>query len=108
MRGTAATPAANYLFKFNEKDPKLLEEGRKDNYVHLVMQLLYQELTPEQRSEALGYLMFLKRKRCGKVKGRGCADGRKQRAYISKEEAASPTVSTEAVFLTAVIDALKG
>jgi hypothetical protein len=36
------------------------------------------ELTPDKRQEALAYLMFLKRKRCGKVKGRGCADGRKQ------------------------------
>ena len=52
--------------------------------------------------------MFLKRKRCGKIKGRGCADGRKQRAYIQKEDAASPTVTTESVFLTAVIDALEG
>ena len=66
------------------------------------------ELSPKQRREALGYLMFLKRKRCGTVKGRGCADGRPQRKYISKEESTSPTVSTEAVFLTAVIDAMQG
>ena len=64
--------------------------------------------TPEQRKEALAYLMFLKQKRCGKVKGRGCMDGRKQRAFIAKEESTAPTVSTEAVFLTAVIDALEG
>ena len=64
-------------------------------------------LTPEQRKEALAYLMFLKQKRCGKVKGRGCADGRKQRAYIAMEESTAPMVSTEAVFLTAVIDALE-
>ena len=64
-------------------------------------------LTPDQRREALAYLMFLKRKRCGKVKGRGCADGRKQRACITREESTAPTVSTEAVFLTAVIDALE-
>ena len=49
--------------------------------------------------------MFLKRKRCGTVKGRGCADGRKQRRYIPKEDASSPTVTTESVFLTALIDA---
>ena len=66
------------------------------------------ELTPAQKREALAYLMFLKRKRCGKVKGRGCADGRKQRLYTAKEDASSPTVSTEAVFITAVIDALEG
>ena len=65
-------------------------------------------LTPEQRKEALAYLMFLNRKRCGKVKGRGCVDGRKQRAYSAKEESTAPTVSMEAVFLTAVIDALEG
>ena len=52
--------------------------------------------------------MFIKRKRCGTVKGRGCADGRKQRAYTDKEEATSPTIATEAVFLTAVIAALEG
>ena len=52
--------------------------------------------------------MFLKHKRCGKIKGRGCADGRKQRAYITKEESTAPTVSTEAVFLTALIDVMEG
>ncbi len=36
------------------------------------------ELTPEERREALSCLMFPKWKRCGKVKGRGCADSRKQ------------------------------
>ena len=63
------------------------------------------DLSPSQKKEALGYLMFLKKKRCGAIKGRGCADGRKQRAYITKEESTSPTVSTEAAFLTAVVDA---
>ena len=63
------------------------------------------DLSPAQKREALGYLMFLKKKQCGKIKGRGCADGRKQRAYITKEESTSPTISTEAVFLTAVVDA---
>jgi hypothetical protein len=66
------------------------------------------ELTIQQKQEALNYLMFLKRKRCGKIKGRGCADGRKQRLYIPKADAASPTVANEAVFLTAVVDAKEG
>ena len=71
-----------------------------------VMQPVNQkDLSPSQKKEALGYLMFLKKKRCGTIKGRGCADGRKQRAYITKEESTSPTISTEAMFLTAVIDA---
>jgi hypothetical protein len=62
------------------------------------------ELTHKERTKALAYLMFLKRKRTGQVKGRGCADGQKQRAYTDKELATAPTVATEAVFLTAVID----
>ena len=65
-------------------------------------------MTPHEKKEALAYFMFLKRKHGGMIKGRGCADGRKQRAYTDKDEATSPTVATEAVFLTAVIAALEG
>ena len=64
-------------------------------------------LTTKQKWESLGYLMFLKRKRNGKIKARGCADGRPQRAYIPQEDARAPTVSMEALFMTAVIDAIE-
>ena len=40
--------------------------------------------------------------------GHGCTDGPKQREKIMKQESASPTVTTESVFLTAVVDAHKG
>ena len=33
------------------------------------------KLSPAQKKNALGYLMFLKQKRTGQIKGRGCADG---------------------------------
>ena len=52
--------------------------------------------------------MFLKKKRCGRIKGRGCADGRPQRAYVPKEDSSSPTVSIEAVLLSSLIDAIEG
>ena len=64
-----------------------------------------ESLTKEQRARALAYLMFLKEKRCGTIKGRGCADGRKQRDWMSKEDTASPTVSTAALILSCLIDA---
>ena len=51
--------------------------------------------------------MFLKQKISGRIKGRGCADGRKQREFITKEESSAPTISTEAFFLTCIIDALE-
>jgi hypothetical protein len=66
---------------------------------------LSSEICRAHRRAALAYLMFLKRKRCGRIKGRGCADGRPQRAYIPHEYATSPTVSTQAVILTSLIDA---
>ena len=64
-------------------------------------------LSYKERCDALPYLMFLKQKRSGKIKGRGCADGRRQRLYKTKEETSSPTAMTESVFLTAAIDALE-
>lgn len=62
-------------------------------------------LTKEQRKRALASLMFLKEKRDGKMKARGCADGWKQQETMEKEESASPTAATESVLLTSVIDA---
>ena len=66
------------------------------------------QLTTAQKKAALRYLMFLKQKRCGCIKGRGCADGRKQRLWKSKEETSSPTISVEALFITCLIDAKEG
>ena len=67
----------------------------------------HDNLTLDQRHAALQYLMFLKEKRSGVIKGCGCADGRKQRLYKSKEETSSPTVSIEALLLTCLIDAME-
>jgi hypothetical protein len=65
------------------------------------------DLTPEEQKGALRYLMFLKEKRCGTIKGRGCAGGRSQREYMRKQEASSPTVATELLILSCVIDAIE-
>jgi hypothetical protein len=62
-------------------------------------------LMKEERTKALSLLMFLKEKRDQSVKAQMCADGWKQRGDWTKQETTSPTVSTEAVFITAVIDA---
>ena len=63
------------------------------------------EMTRQERQRSLHYLMFLKQKRCGKIKGRGCVDGRPQREYTNKEESSSPTVYIESVFITSTIEA---
>jgi hypothetical protein len=44
--------------------------------------------------------MFLKQKWDGKIKGRTMVGGNTQWDYISKEDASSPAVATESVFLS--------
>ena len=47
--------------------------------------------------------MFLKEKSSGKVKGRARVNRAPQRAYTRKEDAFSPTVANESVFITSVL-----
>jgi hypothetical protein len=47
----------------------------------------------------------VKEKRCGRIKGRTVADGRPQQQLYTKEETSSPTVSTDALMLSLLIDA---
>ena len=63
------------------------------------------ELTEDEKLQALKYLMFLKEKHDGQVKGRGCADGRPQHATIKKHEKQASTVGTESIFHIATIAA---
>jgi hypothetical protein len=65
-------------------------------------------LTAKQKREALESMMFLKEKRDGTIKGRACADGRKQRETAVPGAATSPTVAVESVMITATIDAHEG
>jgi hypothetical protein len=44
----------------------------------------------------------------GKVKGQGCADGRKQKLYLNKEDFSLPAVSIEVILLSYVMDAELG
>ena len=67
------------------------------------------ENPPEkQKNKWLTLLMFLKENLDGSIKGRGVANGRKQREKIESKDTTSPIVSAEAVMPTATIDALEG
>eukprot|EP00957_Ditylum_brightwellii_P176753 13462932-Ditylum_brightwellii.AAC.1 len=65
------------------------------------------KLSEEEKKVSLQYLMFLKKKRCGKIKGQEYADGRKQRTYTPKDDASTSTVATEALMVSCIIDAMK-
>ena len=60
-----------------------------------------------QKKESLNLITIIKKKRCGKIKARVCANGRKQRHYIKKEDVASPTVQLESLIATMAVDALE-
>jgi hypothetical protein len=66
----------------------------------------WSELTAEQSRTTLPYLMFLTEKRDESVKARGCTDGSKQE--MDKENISAPVISTDALFITLVIDAMEG
>ena len=67
-----------------------------------------ENLTEKQNHESLALLMFLKENRDGSTKGCGVADWRKQRWKIEPKDATSTKFLTEAVMLTATMDALEG
>jgi hypothetical protein len=66
-------------------------------------------LTQEEKQKALHYLMFLKKKRSGsRIKGHGCADGRKEYIYKTNKETSSlkvATESTESLTFSSIINA---
>jgi hypothetical protein len=57
----------------------------------------WHELNETQKKTVLESHMFLKQKRDSKIKDRTVADGNKQRDFISKEEASSPTDNGRAI-----------
>ena len=67
--------------------------------------LMVNELNNDEKRMSLNLLALIKQKRCGKVKGRVVADGRKQRKFVPREEATSPTIKLESLLMSLVIDA---
>jgi hypothetical protein len=65
------------------------------------------ELTSEQKRAALRAVNLIKEKRCGKLKGLTCADGRPQQGLYDKQQTASPTVSTDALMISLMIDSFE-
>ncbi len=63
------------------------------------------EMKPTEKKKALESLIFLVEKKSGKIKARHCANGSKQRQWMSQDQTASPTAMTESVLLTAAIEA---
>jgi hypothetical protein len=65
------------------------------------------ELTSEQKRAPLRAVNLIKEKRCRKLKGRTCSDGRPQQGLYDKQQTASPTVSTDALMISLTIDSFE-
>ena len=93
---------------FGDKDYQTVKEEPKANLPErgYIDMLSWKDLIWDIRKQALGYLMFLKRKQSEKMKGRGCANERRQQECITKEESSSPTMSVYALMGSCVMDAL--
>ena len=98
------------LKKGLKKFGKRAEEAITKEFLQLHLMDTFQPILrqrPVRRREggSLESFMFLKEKRDGKIKGRTCADGRKQRETSEKQDVTSPTVALESVLLTSTVDA---
>ena len=68
----------------------------------------YHTLSVQEKKEALEAVNLIKEKRDGKIKGRTCANGSKQRQYLKDgENVYSPICATESLITTLIIDALE-
>jgi len=86
----------------------LAKEYAQLDSLDVFIPMLVSELTLEQKRNALNAIDLIAEKRCGRIKGRTVADGRKQRPFYSKYETSSPALGLEAIICTLIIDALEG
>ena len=63
------------------------------------------ELTREQKGEALRAINLITKKRDGRIKGQTVADGSVQKDLYEKSQMASPTISTDALLISLIVDA---
>jgi hypothetical protein len=92
--------------KFGNKGKEAALDEMKQLHDRVVFDpISVEEMTPLERKRAMESLIFVTEKRDGRMKGRFCANGSTQREYIDRDEAASPTASTDSILITGVIDA---
>ena len=75
----------------------------------VIRTISYDTLTNEDKRKALDAVNIIELKRDGRLKGRSCANGSKQRSYLSEYDlVASSTVSLEGIITSFLIGAYEG
>jgi hypothetical protein len=91
------------LRKFGNKEEMAAVNKLTQLHVMDMWRPMYADkLSREQQMQALSLLLFLKEKRSRDIKGRACINDAPQWAYIPKDGAASPTVSTESTITASI------
>lgn len=91
----------------DEAEESMRKEMRQLHEKGVFSPVHYNELSNKQKVKLLRTLMFLKRKRNNVLKSRFVADGSTQLRFLSSVDPSSPTVSTEALFISSAIDGLE-
>ena len=79
-------------------------ETKQLHFIYTLKPKHYRGINEDKKKSILEYQMFLKEKKDVTIKGRTVAGGNKQRDFITKKDSSSPTVSTESVILSCIID----
>ena len=96
------------LNKFGEKCVNTVMEEIQQMYDMKTLKPVYlKDLNGYKIIEFLESLMLLNKKRYGRIKGYHWSDGCKQRDNPYQKYSIPPTVSTEAIFITSVIEAFE-
>ena len=96
---------------FVEKsDAAVVKELTHTHELETYEPILDPDLSWEEKKKALESLLFITEKRNGDIKASKVADGSKQRTYNEyyKADGSSPTITTEIIFFTGVVDSREG
>ena len=107
--GLLSTYSIQKALKLNGKEAteSMAKEMTQIHSKGVLCPMNYNELTPKQKARVIRSMMNIRRKRNGTLKSRFLADGSQQLRHLSQVNPSSPTVSTEALFICAAIDALE-
>ena len=97
------------LLKYGkDAEAALMKEFAQLEDLHVYESVNARLLTHEQRKRALRAINLIKEKRNGQIKGRTVADGSVQRSLYDKSDTASPTIATDALMLSMIVEAYEG
>jgi hypothetical protein len=93
------------LHQYGQKEKEAaLEEIRQLYERSVFIPISVSTMTLKEKEQAMESI-FLVEKEYKRLKARACANGSIQQKFIKKEEASSPTVATESILLTGIIEA---